>query len=73
MKTITILVSVLWTGAAFASGDMKVPTVPKTAPVAAQVTAYDACMQRIATQCKGTHRTRLFTKACVFRNRYQCR
>lgn len=86
MKTIFVFALLLIVcGPALASGDLKVPQLapkrepvtvaplPPLTPVADQLTAYAACMQLITEQCSGTHRTRIFTKACVFRNRYQCR
>ena len=80
MKTIVILAFALIAGSANGA-DLKVQLAPKIVPVeskplppvADQLTTYAACMQRITAQCSGTHRTRLFTKACVYRNRYQCR
>ena len=33
----------------------------------------ETCMQRVERACVATHRTRLFTRACVFRNKYRCR
>jgi hypothetical protein len=87
MKTIAIFAFVLCASAVFTAAsvlatELKVPQlapkrVPvesqKLPPVADQVTAYAACMQRITEQCSGTHRTKLFTRACIYRNRYQCR
>jgi hypothetical protein len=81
MKTVAILAFVLCAGIASAT-ELRVPQlapkrepvqVEQLPPVAVQLTAYAACMQRVTTQCGGTHRTKFFTRACVSRNRYQCR
>jgi hypothetical protein len=84
MKTINnnaivmALTLVLLAGSALAT-ELKVPQLaPKripvvVAPLPALPETMEQCQARIATYCGGTHRTRLFTKACVFRNRYQCR
>lgn len=62
-----IIAFVLCASPAFAT-ELPVPKLKPQEP-----SAKEACMARIRAQCAGTHRTKLFTKACVFRNRYQCR
>lgn len=78
MKALFTLAFVLLAGSALAA-DLKVPQLaPKREPVVAAPLAplpetKEQCQARILAMCSGTHRTRLFTKACAFRNRYQCR
>lgn len=78
MKYIIAPIFVLLCGTVMAA-DLKVPQLaPKrepviSAPLPALPETAEQCQARILAQCSGTHRTRLFTKACVFRNRYQCR
>ena len=78
MKSLITLAFVLLCGAAMAT-ELKVPQLaPKREPVTVAPLpnlpeTKEACQARIVAQCSGTHRTKLFTKACIFRNRYQCR
>ena len=41
----------------------------KPKPVATQMT----CLEQVEGDCRRTHRTRLFTRACVRMNMYRCR
>ena len=70
MKTIITLALVLLAGSAFAT-ELKVPG--KKLPPPLPVIQGETCMQRVERACIATHRTRLFTRACVFRNKYRCR
>ena len=46
------------------------PLKPKPAqPIATQMT----CLEQVEGDCRRTHRTRLFTRACVRMNMYRCR
>ncbi len=78
MKTILTLAFMLAAGSVLAT-ELKVPQLaPKrvpvqSAPLPTLPETKEACQARIVAQCSGTHRTKLFTKACVYRNRYQCR
>ncbi len=69
MKTILILAFMLAAGLAHAT-DLK---VPKGKPAPLPQIAGETCMQRVERACIATHRTKLFTRACVRRNAYRCR
>jgi hypothetical protein len=48
------------------------PKTPAPAVKAAPVSKAE-CMARVEAACVATHKTALFTKACVRRNQYRCR
>jgi hypothetical protein len=79
MKTILALAFVLVAGLASAT-ELKVPkgktAMAKTPPPVVQPLPQipgETCMERVKRACTITHRTRLFTAACVRRNAYRCR
>lgn len=75
MKTILTLAFILAAGLASAT-ELKVPkgkVAMAKSPPPLVVIPGETCMQRVERACIVTHRTKLFTRACVRRNAYRCR
>ena len=47
--------------------------IPKLKPKPATVATQMTCLEQVEGDCRRTHRTKLFTRACVRMNMYRCR